>query len=362
MRILIDDGMQIKVGTGIGKYSLYLYNELKKVLKDNDSVELSQYGKGNLFKWQGRLHYLRYINSHDFYMKCGNYDVIHFTNYAMPIKKNKRTKYVVTIHDLASFLYPESVSKLYGAYNRMVIRLAIRQADVILTVSESVRREIIERWPRIEAKVKVAYPGIYSEYDSSNTLYEYRSDKLIGLGGAKFFLFVGTVESRKNLGVVIKAFINMKAIDKGNKFKLILAGRAGFGYKEYETLIQEADCKSDIITTGYLSSEDVIKLYKDAAAYVFPSVYEGFGSTQLECMVNHLPIILSDIPTNREVSGSYGMYFELGNVGQLQTRMEQIVQGDYDYIAQNELADQKCKKFLWNNLIHSYIEAYKVEN
>lgn len=173
-------------------------------------------------------------------------------------------------------------------------------------------------------------------------------------------MFVGTIESRKNLGIVIKAFINMKAADKGNKFKLILAGRPGFGYEEYETLILESDCKNDIITTGYLVSEDVTKLYKKAAAYVFPTAYEGFGSTQLECMVNHLPLILSDIPTNREVSADYGLYFELGNIEQLQMRMEQIVQGDYDYIEQNELADQICKKYLWSNLIQSYIEAYDV--
>ena len=361
MRILIDDGMQIKVGTGIGKYSLYLYKELEKALKGKAVVELSQYDKGDSSKQQGRLQYLRYINSRAFYVKSGNYDIIHFTNYAMPFIKNKKAKYVVTVHDLASFLYPESVSKLYSVYNRMVIRLAVWRADVILTVSESVRQEILDKWPKIRQKVKVAYPGIYSEYDSKSTIYEYHSDKLKNLDGEKFFLFVGTIESRKNLGIVIKAFVNMKETDKENKFKLILAGRPGFGYEEYEALIRESDCKNDIITTGYLVSDDVIKLYKEASAYVFPTVYEGFGSTQLECMVNHLPLILSDIPTNREVSADYGLYFDLGNIDHLQMRMEQIVQGDYDYITQNGLADQICKKYLWSNLIQSYIKAYNVD-
>ena len=69
MRILIDDGMQIKVGTGIGKYSLYLHKELEKALKGKAVVELSQYDKGNSSKQQGRLQYLRYINSRAFYAK-----------------------------------------------------------------------------------------------------------------------------------------------------------------------------------------------------------------------------------------------------------------------------------------------------
>lgn len=94
----------------------------------------------------------------------------------------------------------------------------------------------------------------------------------------------------------------------GNGYKLVLAGRKGFGFEEYEKLINESKYKKDIIVTGYLSSNDVIKLYKEASAYIFPSVYEGFGSTQLECMVNHLPLILSKIPTNIEVSKAYGLF------------------------------------------------------
>lgn len=359
MRILIDDGMQIKVGTGIGKYSLYLYNTLRKTLTKPDVVELSQFEKGNVSKQWGRLRYLKYINSYKFYKKCEKYDIVHFTNYAMPFKKNKKARYVVTVHDLASFLYPDSLPQIYGLYSRAMICLAIKKADTILTVSESVRQEIIERWPQIARKVKVAYPGLYSEFSENKIQNEYRLEKLNYLIKKEFFLFVGTVETRKNLGIVINAFINMKATNSNNPFKLVLAGRPGYGYGEYEELIAQSECKEDIITTGYLSTEDILRLYRDAAAYVFPTIYEGFGSTQLECMINHLPLILSDIPTNREVSGKYGLYFKLGDEEQLQQRMEQIVNGEVDYNLMNSLADEICEKYSWDNLISSYINIYK---
>lgn len=358
MRILIDDGMQINVGTGIGKYSLYLYNTLKERLTPPDSVDLSQFEKGNVSKQKGRLRYLKHINSYTFYKECGKYDVVHFTNYAMPFLKNKNTRYIVTVHDLASFLHPDSLPKIYGVYSRAIIYFAIERADVILTVSNSVREEIIEKWPHASRKVKVAYPGLYSEFSEKDVRNEFSVDKLNNLTKKRFFLFTGTIETRKNLGIVIKAFIKMKANNPNNSFKLVLAGRPGYGYEELYELITQSEYSEDIITTGYLPKEDILKLYKDAAAYVFPSIYEGFGSTQLECMINHLPIILSDIPTNREVSGNYGLYFKLGDEEQLLQKMEQIVNGEIDYDSMCSLADEVCKKFSWDRLISSYIDVY----
>ena len=159
--------------------------------------------------------------------------------------------------------------------------------------------------------------------------------------------------------MVIQAFITLKESNVKNDYKLILAGRKGFGFEEYEKLIVESKYKKDIIVTGYLSANDIVKLYNEAAAYIFPSIYEGFGSTQLECMVNHLPLILSDIPTNREVSQEYGLFFELGNRNKLVEKMLDIVNQKYDYEEKNSLADLICKKYLWEELINDYIKIYK---
>jgi len=359
MKILIDDGMQIQIGTGIGNYSLYLYQELKR--RDDVQVDLYQFDKTGMSKKEGRLKYLLHINSFKYRSMCGQYDVVHFTNYAMPVLKNKKVKYVVTIHDLAAFNYRESVSALYGIYNRFAIRHAMCHADVVLTVSDAIKKELREKWKIFCDKIKVAYPGLYDGYNDRGKVFDrkYDLESLNALEKNKFFLHVGTVEIRKNLGIVIEAFLELKKQGKADNYKLVLAGRKGFGYAEYEKLIYKSKYAKDIIITGYISTNDCKKLYKEAAAYIFPSIYEGFGSTQLECMINHLPIILSDIPTNKEVSGDYGLYFDLKDKASLEIQMEKLIKGEYDYDLRNKKADLICDKYKWEQLIENYLEAYR---
>lgn len=357
MRIFIDDGMQVRVGTGIGKYSDYLFRSLKESGLC-EKVDISSYAPEHKTKKAARFAYIKHINSKAYGKLCDEYDIVHYTNYLMPFRKREGTKYVVTIHDLASFLHPESLPAMYKVYSRFAIRHAMRNADTILTVSNAAKEEITDMWPQYASKVKVAYPGLYSEYEAEDADAPYQLDVLNELGDKKFFLFVGTVETRKNLGIVIDAFIQLKE-SMPNDYKLVLAGRPGYGFDAYQEKIEASACQSDIICTGYISSEDVGKLYRQAAAYIFPSVYEGFGSTQLECMVNHLPLILSDIPTNREVSQEYGLFFQLDSVDSLFENMRVITSGEIDTDELNRIADSICAKFSWKNLIFDYVEAYR---
>jgi len=357
MKILIDDGMQIKVGTGIGKYSEYLYNSLKSLR--NNVITLDNF-RGNKFKAMGRLMYLRYINSYKYLKSLSDYDVVHYTNYAMPLIKNPEVKYVVTIHDLASFICPETLPKAYQIYSRFVIKHALQRADAIVTVSNSVKCEIEQYFPDYADKVKVVYPGIYSEIVPISKSGRYENEKLRDLLKRKFFLFVGTIEKRKNIGIIIEAFVALKkkfaeAVD----YKLVLAGRPGFGYNDYFNLVKNSGFEKDIIFTGYISKDDCNKLYNEASAYVFPSIYEGFGSIQTECMRCHLPLILSDIKTNREVSRNFGEFFSLDNADELTQKMLLLVLGKYDYKGKFEVADRYIQEFNWGNIAREYNKIYE---
>lgn len=348
--------MQMKVGTGIGKYSRYLYDELKKALSADDEVELLSFSpKEGSCKMFNRALYLKHINSKEFRDKCKSADVVHFTNYAVPVFRQKGVKYAVTVHDLASFMYPETLPLIYGIYSRWSVKYAVKHADVVFTDSESVKREIIQRFKRYEGKVKVAYPGLYDEYSTDNGINENEILKKYGVKERKYFIFVGTLEKRKNIGILIEAFSKLKK-SSADGFKLVLAGRPGKGYDEYA---QDAETSESIICTGYIPTEECNALYKNAAAYVFPSIYEGFGSTQLECMANHVPLICSDIPTNREVSNDYGLFFDLNDVDSLVKQMKKIVDGEYDYESRAKVADAIVERFKWENVIDKYIEAYR---
>lgn len=357
MKILIDDGMQIKVGTGIGKYTKYLYDYLIKSKNDNDSIELVQFDKGTSSKKGGRLKYLLHINSKQYRALCVDYDIVHYTNYAMPIIRAKGVKYAATIHDLASFLYPDTFSKLYGLYSRLTIRWVVKHADILFTVSESVKAEIIEKWPKAASKIHVAYPGLYEEFNTPVS-GDYDHSLLKDLEDKKFFIFVGTIEKRKNVSMIFRAFEQVKKEMPDSGYKLVYAGRPGFGYEELSGLVEKSEYKDDVIFTGYTSSNDVKRLYQRAAAYIFPTVYEGFGSTQLECMCNHLPLILSDIPTNREVSGEYGLFFDLNDLSQLKDAMKKIINRDYNYENKERMANDICQKYNWTYTIDDFWKGY----
>ena len=147
MKILIDDGMQIQLGTGIGNYSLELYQNLKKYCQSTLDVDLISFERKHKSKLLDRLEYIKYINSDEYLRKTEEYDVIHYTNYLLPFKRHEGTKYVVTIHDLVAFLYPETLNFLYRYYNQFSIKYSIKKADKILTDSYSVKNDILKFWP-----------------------------------------------------------------------------------------------------------------------------------------------------------------------------------------------------------------------
>ena len=339
---------------------MYLYNSIKNNIgSDTLTVELDNYKKKNVPNSINRLLYLFHINSYKYYKKSGCCDVVHYTNYAMPLRRNKTTKYVVTIHDLASFIHPETVPALYAIYNRTVIKYAVKKADLILTVSQSVKSEILKKWPSLENKIKVIYPGVYSEFFSNDHIESYDSIKLNHLQERRFFLFTGTIETRKNLGIIIDAFHILKCKGLTEGIQVVFAGRDGHDSDLYKKKIDSLGLTDSFIFTGYLSSNDISKLYQDALAYIFPSIYEGFGSTQLECMINHTPIILSSIPTNKEISGEYGVFFNLNDTQSLASAMEIFINNSFDIKKNRVIADRTVNNFRWDKLSEIYIEAYR---
>lgn len=357
MKILIDDGMQIDVNTGIGKYTKYLYNYLKKNKID---VSLKMHHNNSKKKTLGRIKYLLKINSNKYRKESGKFDIVHFTNYAIPFFRNKTSKYVVTIHDLVCFKYSQTLPTLYRLYSKIITKYAIKHSDIIFTVSKSIKKEIIEYFPDVKDKIFVGYPGLYDEMANISTKNEYDNKKLNKIND-KFFLFIGTIESRKNIDFILDSFFRLKE-KNNNKYKLILAGKPGYGYNNFVEKVNNSKYKDDVIFTGFISSNDACLLYKNTSAYIFPSVYEGFGSPQLECMKHHTPLILSNIPTNIEISKEYGLFFELNNINSLVNQMKKIVDDEYDDEHLNKIADKIIDKFKWDNVIKSYIEAYEKIN
>ncbi len=348
MKILIDDGMQIDIGTGIGKYTQYLYKYMKK---NNDLFDVSLSNNKIFSKKNRKLNRIKYIfkiNSKQYQEELNNYDYVWFTNYIIPFRKNKSCKYIVTIHDLVAFLYPETLPFLYRIYIRFMIKYSLKKANYIFTVSETAKNEIIKNFSYCKDKVFLLYPGLYDDIYNTKRLEEYDNENLKDIDNYPFFLLISTVEKRKNVGMVIDAFIKLKSENKeSNKYKLVIAGRPGYGYQDFINKVRLSNYSEDIIFTGYISNKDCNHLYNKAKAFIFPTVYEGFGCAQIECMECNLPIILSDIQTNKEISKDYGEYFNLDDINTLISKMLIFVNGKYDYISKQKKAKEYLKEFNW---------------
>lgn len=354
-RILFDDGNQIKLGTGIGKFSLNLYNSIKRAGYNITLVEQDNTAAGS--RTRQRIQYIKKINSREYQNYISeNYDVVLYANYAVPFVKNKKVKYVGVIADMVSFLYPDTLPKVYAFYSRMMIRNTMRRADLVFTISDSVRKEILDKFPNRESKTVFTWLGINDNIFVLDSSEGYENPCLNGISSDPFFLFVSTVEKRKNVGMVIDAFIKLKKTEaRAGNYKLVIVGRPGYGFEEFVDTAAKSNYKDDIVFPGFASDNDCNKLYNHAKAFIFPTVYEGFGFAQVECMRCHLPIILSDIPTNREISREYGLFFDLNDTESLVSQMGCIVNDLYDYKKYDAIADNYIEDFNWDSIAKQYM-------
>lgn len=326
MNILLDDGLQLHIKTGIGSYAQYL-GEALATLPDTTVTREDFAPAGG--RRAARLSYLKHLNSAAYREKLAAFDVVHYANYALPKKHLPHTAVAVTVHDLTAFSHPETLPRAYALYNRFMVRRAMKHADIIFTVSNAMGEEICARFPRAAKKVMAVHPGHYMGATEDITPAVYESEILKGLAKRKFFLFVGTVEKRKNLTELVRAYnLLQRTCPAAAEYALVLAGREGFGAKAVRDLVSNAPNTADIRLAGFVSNADRAKLLGEAAAFVFPSIYEGFGSPQTEAMAAALPLIASDIPTNREVSGAYAAYYPLGDESALAALMREVVLGN----------------------------------
>lgn len=354
MKILLDDGLQLKNATGIGSYAQYLGDALAALHDTTVTRENFVPKKG---RFSARISYLKYLNSAAYQKKLASFDVVHYANYALPKKHPKNTLVAVTVHDLAAFSQRKTLPRTYAAYNRFMVRRAMNKADIVFTVSEAMRTEIAARFPKASAKILAVYPGHYTEATSDTTPAVYENEALTGLEKRKFFLYLGTVEARKNVAELITAYhLLQKTCPAAKDFALVLAGKRGFGAHKVVDLVVSAPDTADIRLAGFVSNADRRKLLGEAAALILPSIYEGFGSPQTEAMAAELPLILSDIETNREVSGAYGNYYPIGDESALAALLQKVVFGS---IPPNKaLAKERLSRFVWQKSAESIRTAF----
>ncbi|MBS4027440.1 MAG: glycosyltransferase family 4 protein [Ignavibacteriales bacterium] len=317
MKVLIDDGLSsMKQLTGIGQVAVNLHKHLQSYC----SSTIANYSFLSPFpRKMRRLLYLPLANRFSIYQ---NYDVVHFLNFYVPFVRIPAKK-VVTIHDLCMFRFPETLPNWYLHYSINSVKIGIKRADRIIVVSNAIREDLLELFPEAERKTEVCYNGIRDIFFSTKT--EEQTLAQFQLDSYSYFLFVGVLQTRKGIDILLNAFIQAKRTKKiSSETKLVIVGKKGYGFNKVEHLISYENA---IIRFPFLSDEQIVALMKFAKAFVFPSRYEGFGMPIIESMTQQTPIIASDIPPTLELDNLHNrniFLFESENVNDLVEKISYV--------------------------------------
>ena len=233
------------------------------------------------------------------YLRRSGSELFHGTNYEVPLWGGRPA--VLTIHDLSLFLHAETHERRLVRRGRLRLPLMAQRASLVITPSESVRREVSEHL-RVEPSKVVSIPEapreVFRPLPPEETIEVRRRLEIED----EFVLFVGTIEPRKNLLTLLKAFEEILRSTASSP-QLVIAGKKGWLTGELFSYVEKSGLENRLRFTGYLTDEDLRALYSSCRVFVYPSLYEGFGLPPLEAMACGAPVIASRIPSIVEAVG-----------------------------------------------------------
>lgn len=284
-------------------------------------------------------------------------DVTHFFNYVVPPKVHGKT--VVTVHDMVIKAYPETVRARTKYFLLTGLEKSMQRADVIVTDSYFSKSEIEKYYPKYANKVKVVPCGVDLE-----RFYPIEEKSKIENVKQKFnittdyFLYIGTIEPRKNLTRLIEGY-SIFAKKYPDCPKLVLAGGKGWLNDEIYNSIERLGLKDKALFTDYIPSADMCALINGAMGFLFPSIYEGFGMPPLEAMACGVPVLTSHEASLPEVVGNSAVMVDAYNVESIANGIEKL------YVDENlrkELSVkglQQSKKYTWENASEILYKIYE---
>ena len=219
---------------------------------------------------------------------------------------------VVTVHDLGYLYFPQAHTPTARAYLDWSTRFSARQARQVIAVSQATRQDLIRHYDLDPARVTVVHHGYDRQHFQPVTdpmLIE-TARRQYNIGPGRFLLYVGTLQPRKNLVQLMDAFEELIADRQFEDVQLVLAGRPGWLSEPIlaRAARLEAARPRRVVLTGYLADEHLPALLSAATAFVFPSLYEGFGMPILEAMACGCPVVCSNSSSLPEVAGNAALY------------------------------------------------------
>ncbi|MCD4694462.1 glycosyltransferase family 4 protein [bacterium] len=349
IRIGIDARMYGPIGKGLGRYIQEVVDNVLKIDRENEYVIFLSKDNFDEFEFNSKrvekvLADARWYTLKEQvvmpYLICKNkLNLMHFPHFNVPVFTPGR--FVVTIHDLILTKFPTTrastlgpiLYKIKNIFYKIVIYLAVKRAKKVIAVSNFTKNDIVEKFKINPKKIVVTYEGVsnlakgrdslfVSKLDDRETLLSYNINK-------RFLLYVGNAYPHKNLDFLIDVFKDIHK--KYPEIDLVLVGKEDYFYSRLKNKIvnnkeiKKIGLDKSVIFPGYVPDEKLEIMYQKALAYIFPSLYEGFGLPPLEAMAKGCPVLSSDQSSMPEILGDAAIYFNPYRREDLIEKLDKII-------------------------------------
>ena len=297
--------------TGVGTYTFELARALAAAASEDEFQLISPLPFAETVPVNGKPANLEFIYSRPnlfqrrwwtvglpAYIRRHPLALFHGTNYEVPLREHCPA--VVTIHDLSLLVHSSTHQARAVRRARLLLPLMARKARLIITPSELVRNEVCEHLRIAPEKVFATPLAPRSSFTPMPAEETAETRKRLGIED-EFLLFVGTIEPRKNLSTLLNAFAEVLQTTD-HRLQLVIAGKVGWKVNDVLAQVREATRRDEgrIRLLGFVPEEDLRALYSSCRAFVYPSIYEGFGLPPLEAMACGAPVIASRVPSIKE--------------------------------------------------------------
>jgi glycosyltransferase involved in cell wall biosynthesis len=262
-----------------------------------------------------------------------------------------QTKLAITVHDLSPVVTPEFYDLKRRLWHKFLnYKKSFERANVIFAVSEYTKYDLQRLFRVPENKIKVAYPGFNSAPELSDGVLKDARNRY-GLPG-DFILFLSTIEPRKNLGNLIKAF---ELLDSDTH--LVVAGKQGWKYGPIFKALKHCKKSAKIKYIGYVPEADKPKIIKLARAVCYPSFYEGFGFVPLEALGLGVPVVASSVTAIPEVLGDAGLLVNPYNIWEVKKALEEILDNEALRDSLIQKGKKRAEKFHWEKTAEKVLQG-----
>lgn len=286
-------------------------------------------------------------------------DLLHVTYVAPPIGT---CPFVVTVHDISYDRYPQFFSPRDRWMLSTLVPLTMRRAARIITVSNHARQEIIDRYAIAPERIAVTYEAAAEQFTPvSDPVQHERIRTRYGLppAASRYFLALGNLQPRKNMAHLVEAFARLRHQAGARDVHLVIAGKAMWRESEVYAAVEQAGLTDSVHFVGYVADEDLPALYRGALAFVYPSLYEGFGLPPLEAMACGTPVICSNVASLPEVVGTAARLVTPTDVDDLVSALQAVAADDGLRAALVIEGQRRAAQFSWRRCAEETLAVYR---